>query len=94
MALSLNVISIVAVLVTAKRQLSANRLAEEPLKFMRFDKEKYKMRHIVENMFARLKHFRAVATRYDKLKKSYEGTVLLVASMIWIKELAKFKECY
>nr|VFK10663.1 MAG: Transposase DDE domain [Candidatus Kentron sp. H] len=28
----------------------------------------YKYRHLVENLFARLKHFRAIATRYDKLK--------------------------
>ena len=27
----------------------------------------YKYRHLVENIFARLKHFRAIATRYDKL---------------------------
>ena len=76
-----------AVSVIPRRKNSKNN--DQPL-----DKEKYKMRHTIENMFARLKHFRAVATRYDKLKKSYEGTVLLVASMIWIKELAKFKECY
>ena len=30
----------------------------------------YKYRHLVENAFARLKHFRAVATRYDKLKRN------------------------
>ena len=29
----------------------------------------YKYRHFVDNVFARLKHFRAIATRYDKLKK-------------------------
>jgi len=31
----------------------------------------YKYRHLVENIFARLKHFRAVATRYDKLKRNF-----------------------
>ena len=73
--------------VIPKRKNSKNN--DQPL-----DKEKYKIRHTVENLFARMKHFRAVATRYDKLKKSYDGTVLIVASMIWIKELAKFKEYY
>ena len=29
----------------------------------------YKLRHLVENVFARLKHFRSIATRYDKIKK-------------------------
>ena len=31
------------------------------------DKGYDKLRHLVENAFARLKHYRAVATRYDKL---------------------------
>ena len=30
----------------------------------------YKCRHLVENFFARVKHFRAVATRFDKLKRN------------------------
>ena len=33
----------------------------------------YKYRHLVENAFARLKQYRAVATRYDKLKRDYES---------------------
>ncbi len=45
----------------------------------------YKIRHLVENAFARLKHFRAVATRYDKLKRNYESTVALACSLIWLK---------
>ena len=38
----------------------------------------YKVRHLVENAFAKLKHYRAVATRFDKLKQSYENTVPLL----------------
>lgn len=33
----------------------------------------YKYRHLVENSFARLKHFRAIATKYDKLKMNFES---------------------
>ena len=33
----------------------------------------YKYRHLVENAFARLKHFRAIATRYDKLRRNFAG---------------------
>jgi transposase len=33
----------------------------------------YRHRHLVENAFARLKHFRGLATRYDKLKCNYLG---------------------
>ena len=45
----------------------------------------YKMRHLVENAFARLKHFRGIATRYDKLKQHYENNVALACAYIWLK---------
>lgn len=44
----------------------------------------YKYRHLVENLFARLKHFRAIATRYDKLKRNYESMVALACGYIWL----------
>ncbi|MFH7411040.1 transposase, partial [Acinetobacter sp. GC2] len=36
-----------------------------------------KIRHLVENMFCRLKQFRGIATRYDKLKRNYQSSVAL-----------------
>ena len=44
----------------------------------------YKLRHLVENVFARLKHFRAIATRYDKLKRNYKSMVALACAYIWL----------
>jgi transposase len=44
----------------------------------------YKYRHLVENIFARLKHFRAIATRYDKLKRNYSSMVALACGFIWL----------
>ncbi len=44
----------------------------------------YKYRHLVENIFARLKHFRAIATRYDKLKRNYASMVALACGFIWL----------
>ncbi|WP_019672538.1 IS5 family transposase [Psychrobacter lutiphocae] len=44
----------------------------------------YRCRHLVENAFARLKHFRGIATRYDKLKASYEAAVILACVYIWL----------
>lgn len=44
----------------------------------------YKYRHLIENVFARLKHFRAVATRYDKLKRNYESVIALACAFIWL----------
>ena len=49
------------------------------------DWDLYKVRHLVENAFAHLKRFRAIATRYDKLKQSYENTVALACAFIWLK---------
>lgn len=44
----------------------------------------YKIRHLVENTFARLKHFRGIATRFDKLKSNYAGAVALACIYIWL----------
>ncbi len=44
----------------------------------------YKYRHLVENVFARLKHFRAIATRYDKLKRNYASMVALACGYLWL----------
>jgi len=39
---------------------------------------------LVENAFARLKQYRAVATRYDKLKRNYESMVALACGYLWL----------
>ena len=44
----------------------------------------YKYRHLVENIFARLKHFRGVATRYDKLKRNYVSVVAMACCIVWL----------
>jgi transposase len=44
----------------------------------------YKLRHLVENAFARLKHFRSIATRYEKLKRNYDGMLRLACSVMWL----------
>ncbi|VAW91179.1 Mobile element protein [hydrothermal vent metagenome] len=44
----------------------------------------YKYRHLVENAFARLKQYRAIATRYDKLQRNYASTLALACCMIWL----------
>ena len=44
----------------------------------------YKLRHLAENAFARLKHYLAVATRYDKLTRSCENIVSLARAFLWL----------
>ena len=45
----------------------------------------YQARHVVENTFANLKHYRALSSRYDKLLNSYISTVALACGLIWLK---------
>ena len=47
-----------------------------------FDRDIYRWRHLIENTFAKLKEFRAVATRYDKTDGSFRATINLAAAVI------------
>ncbi|MQQ99266.1 transposase [Glaciimonas sp. GS1] len=48
------------------------------------DIELYRYRHLVENAFARLKQFRTLATRFDKVKRNYERVVATVCVFLWL----------
>ena len=58
---------------------TANRL-EKP----EYDRHLYKTRHLIENFFAKLKQFRALATRYDKTARNFLGAVHLAATVTWL----------
>jgi len=45
----------------------------------------YAARHAIENLFSKLKQFRAVATRYDKTITSFSAMVLLACIVIWAR---------
>ncbi len=45
----------------------------------------YKYRNLVERFFSKLKHFRAVATRYDKRDDNYLASVQLASIRIWLR---------
>ena len=49
-----------------------------------FDKDLYKARHLIENFFAKLKQFRAIATRYDKTARCFLAGIHLAATLIWL----------
>lgn len=49
-----------------------------------YDAELYKARHVIENFFAKLKQYRAIATRYDKTASNFLGAIHLAAAMIWM----------
>ncbi|MGE0424750.1 MAG: IS5 family transposase [Reyranellaceae bacterium] len=48
-----------------------------------YSKRAYRLRHRVENGFCRLKDFRRIATRYDKLARNFLASVCLVAAIVW-----------
>ncbi len=57
-----------------------NRIAQHP-----FDAATYRLRNIIERTFCRLKDFRRIATRYDKLARNYlAGICLVTVICYWI----------
>jgi len=48
-----------------------------------FSKRLYKLRWRIESAFNRLKDFRRIATRYDRLARNYLASVCLVAALVW-----------
>ncbi|MEW2281853.1 IS5 family transposase [Streptomyces cyaneofuscatus] len=51
-----------------------------------FDKVTYRDRNVVERCFTRLKQFRAIATRLDKLGDRYRAGVVLASLILWLRE--------
>ena len=52
---------------------------------IRYDQERYRDRHLIENAFCRMKDFRRVATRYDKLAANFlSGVALATAIAFWL----------
>ena len=50
-----------------------------------YDRQRYRERHLIENAFCRLKDFRRVATRYDKLAANFlSGVALATAVAFWL----------
>ncbi len=49
-----------------------------------FDKEQYKGRHLVECFFQKLKRYRRIATRYDKLAVRFLAFIHVACILIWL----------
>lgn len=49
-----------------------------------FDKVLYKERNAVERFFQKLKNFRRIATRYERLARNYLAMLSLVSTVIWL----------
>ena len=78
----------------ALRETLAGRGAKANVKPMpnrvnipKFNKRLYKKRNLVERFFNKLKHFRAIATRYEKHDANYLALVKLASVRIWMRVL-------
>lgn len=58
----------------------SNRCEQRP-----YDRHHYRARHLIENLFARLKEFRRFATRYDKLAAQFAAFVTIASLCVWLK---------
>jgi transposase len=54
-----------------------------------FSRYLYRFRNLVERFFNKLKHFRAVATRFEKLDANYLALVKLAAARIWMRFMSR-----
>lgn len=52
-------------------------------RFHPFDAEAYKRRNIIERALCKLKDWRRIATRYDKLAMNFAAAVAIAATIIW-----------
>src|SRR3954470_13591350 len=55
---------------------------KDPICFSRY---LYKVRNLIERFFNKIKHYRRIATRYDKLAENYLAALKLVAVRIWLR---------
>ena len=48
-----------------------------------YDRELYKRRNVIERAFNKLKHWRRIATRYDRRSENFLAFLYLAAAVIW-----------
>jgi transposase len=60
----------------------ASRAAE-----IAYDKNAYGLRHLIECFINKIKHYRRVATRFEKLARNFLSMVNLAAAMIWLRDV-------
>ena len=51
--------------------------------FHPFNKRSYKQRNLIERMFCRLKDWRRIATRYDKLAANFTAAIAIASIVLW-----------
>ncbi len=57
-----------------------NRTVQRP-----YDEDLYKERHLIECFFGKMKHYRRVFSRYEKLATNYLSMLSFVGALIWLR---------
>jgi transposase len=55
----------------------------------KFNNRLYRKRNLIERFFNKLKHFRAIATRYEKHDANYMALVKLASARIWMRFMSR-----
>jgi transposase len=50
-----------------------------------YDKERYKERHLIECLISKLKQYRRVFSRFDKLARNYLSFLCFASALIWLR---------
>ena len=72
-----------AVVIPSKANRKVQRTVDEHLYTV--DEHLYKERHLIENQIGKLKHFRRVFSRFDKLAKNYLSFVQFASTIVWLR---------
>jgi transposase len=71
--------------VTAKGILAVIPPKKNRLVQSEYDRHLYRERHLIECFINKLKHYRRVFSRFDKLSKNYLGFLSFVSALIWLR---------
>ena len=66
----------------AEAVIPPKKNAQEPCDY---DEWRYRERHLIECFIGKIKHFRRVFSRFDKLARRYLGFVQFVSALIWLR---------
>jgi transposase len=74
----------------AKRRAKANiKPMPNRVNIPQFSKKLYRKRNLVERFFNKIKHFRAIATRFEKHDANYLALVKLASARIWMRFMSR-----
>lgn len=68
--------------------LRKNEHRDDPDRWGEFDAKAYRGRNVVERCIGKLKEFRRIATRYEKLAESFLGMVQLAVAVLYLRQLS------